>query len=80
MSLIFAAFLLLFIPGLLAIALVVAIALPRAIRDQERLETNHCLECGYDLRETAGPCPECGRPLSEVTRPGPDVSHDRPTT
>jgi hypothetical protein len=35
MTLIGAMFLLLFIPGLLTVALIVAIALPRALRDEE---------------------------------------------
>ena len=36
MSPIFIAFLVLFIPGLIMIALVVAVALPRAVRDEKR--------------------------------------------
>jgi hypothetical protein len=63
----FVIFLLLFIPGLLTIILIVAVALPRAVRDQKRLDQNLCLHCGYDRRATPeGPCPECGQePISE---------------
>lgn len=69
----FIIFLLLFIPGLLTLALIVAVALPRAVRDEKRRATRHCIECGYDLRATpAGPCPECGRePLPEGANPPP---------
>jgi hypothetical protein len=56
----FIIFLALFIPGLLTIALVVAIALPRAVRDEKRRATNHCVECGSDLGDSGGACPTCG--------------------
>jgi uncharacterized OB-fold protein len=52
------------------VALIVAIALPRALRDEKRLFTNRCLHCGYDLRESAERCPECGRP-TDVELPAP---------
>jgi len=54
----FIIFLLLFIPGLLTLALVVAIALPRAVRDEKRRATNHCVECGSEL-DASGACPQC---------------------
>jgi len=67
----FVIFLLLFIPGLLTLILIVAVALPRAVRDQDRLKHNLCMHCGYDLRGTAdGVCPECGQFASEIVRPG----------
>ena len=81
MSPIFVMFLALFIPGLLAVALIVMIALPRALRDdqqEQRLRTNHCPECGYDLRASDGPCPECGKFVSEVVQPQSSVSDDPP--
>jgi predicted amidophosphoribosyltransferase len=59
----------LLIPGLLLIALIVAIALPRAVRDEKRLRNNLCLHCGYDLRECTGRCPECGRSRDEPLSP-----------
>ena len=72
MTLIGAMFLALFIPGLLTIALIVAVALPRAIRDEQRKATNHCIECGYDLRDSPGLCPECGHePVREGCNPPP---------
>lgn len=60
----------LLVPGLLIVAIVVALALPRALRDQERLATNHCLHCGYDLRESPDRCPECGQ-STEIQVPPP---------
>jgi hypothetical protein len=66
----FIIFLALFIPGLLTLILIVAVALPRAVRDQERLKHNLCMHCGYDLRASAdGVCPECGQFASEIVRP-----------
>ena len=56
----FVIFLLLFIPGLLTLALIVAVALPRAVRDEKRRATHHCVECGADLDDT-GLCPQCAR-------------------
>ena len=61
----------LLIPGLLLIALIVAIALPRAVRDEKRLRNNLCLHCGYDLGESTGRCPECGRSRDEPPPPPP---------
>lgn len=29
-------------------------------RHRNRLKFGHCLQCGYDLRESKGNCPECG--------------------
>ena len=80
MSPIFVMFLALFIPGLVTVALIVLIALPRALRDdaqEQRLRTNHCPECGYDLRASDGPCPACGQFVSEVVRPAA-TDEDRP--
>jgi rRNA maturation endonuclease Nob1 len=63
-------FLALLIPGLAIVALVVAVVLPRALRDDERLFHNQCLHCGYDLRDSPDRCPECGR-STEIQPPPP---------
>ena len=67
----------LLIPGLLLIALIVAIALPRAVRDEKRLRNNLCLYCGYDLRESTGRCPGCGRSRDEPPPPPRDQATPR---
>jgi hypothetical protein len=64
----FIIFLLLFIPGLLTLALIVAVALPRAVRDEKRRASNHCVACGSDL-DNSGACPKCklGDPDAPMT-------------
>ena len=64
----FIIFLLLFIPGLLTLILIVAVALPRAVRDEKRRATNHCVECGADL-DASGACPRCANTHSEASTP-----------
>jgi hypothetical protein len=35
-------------------------ALARVFKRDERLNTEACVRCGYDLRGSPGPCSECG--------------------
>ena len=51
---------LLLLPGLVVVALVVLIALPRALRDEARLKQRRCLKCGADLATPDETCPACG--------------------
>jgi hypothetical protein len=53
-------FVLLFLPGLVIVALVVLIALPRALRDERRLRERRCVKCGEALSEGIDRCPVCG--------------------
>jgi len=60
---------LLLLPGLVVVALVVIIALPRALRDEARLRQRRCLKCGGELATPDETCPACGhnnakRPLA----------------
>jgi hypothetical protein len=64
----------LLLPGLLIVILVVAIVLPRALRDEKRLRQNLCLHCGYDLRESSDRCPECG---ASTMPPDPPPAQER---
>jgi hypothetical protein len=56
-------FLTLLIPGLLVVIWVVAVAMPRAMRDEQRLRDDRCLGCGTELHG-APTCPQCGRPIA----------------
>jgi hypothetical protein len=58
---------LLLLPGLVVVALVVIIALPRALRDEARLKQRRCLKCGADLAIEGQICPACGH--NNATRP-----------
>lgn len=53
-------FVLLFLPGLVIVALVVLVALPRALRDEKRLRERRCVKCGEALVEGVERCPACG--------------------
>jgi predicted amidophosphoribosyltransferase len=55
------------------IVLVVAVVLPRALRDENRLEKNLCMHCGYDLRQSPDRCPECGQPTKLPDPPAPNL-------
>jgi hypothetical protein len=50
----------LFLPGVLIVLFVVAVALPRALRDEKRLDSNVCVHCGSALGNSRGACPQCG--------------------
>ena len=52
--------LVLFLPGILIILFVVAIALPRALRDEHRIASNVCVHCGSALGNANDKCPQCG--------------------
>jgi hypothetical protein len=52
---------LLFLPGLVIVALVVLVVLPRALRDEKRLKQRRCVHCGEPLADPAGTCPACGQ-------------------
>jgi hypothetical protein len=54
--------LVLFLPGLLVVLFIVAIALPRALRDEKRLASNVCVHCGCALADSQKHCPRCGAP------------------
>jgi len=56
-------FLTLLIPGLIVVIWVVAVAMPRAMRDEQRLREDRCLACGAELHGAAI-CPQCSRPVS----------------
>jgi hypothetical protein len=67
-------FLALLVPGLVLAILVVAIVLPRALRDERRLREHRCPHCGHDLDDSPGPCPACGR-STHVEAPPPPNGH-----
>jgi predicted permease len=54
--------LILFLPGILVVLFIVAIALPRALRDEKRMASNVCVNCGAALGNSTGACPQCGAP------------------
>jgi hypothetical protein len=60
-------FALLFLPGLIIVALVVLIALPRALRDEKRMKQRRCVKCGGELASGEEHCPACGH--SNAKRP-----------
>ena len=53
-------FVLLFLPGLIIVALVVLVALPRALRDEKRMRERRCEKCGGELAAGEERCPACG--------------------
>jgi hypothetical protein len=55
--------LVLFLPGILIILFVVAVALPRALRDEHRIASNVCVHCGSALGTSTDKCPQCGVPV-----------------
>lgn len=58
-------------PVVAAVILVLPFALKRyrhLLREQRR-KAGHCLDCGYDLRESRVRCPECGADLSASCSP-----------
>ena len=55
--------LVLVLPGILIILFVVAIALPRALRDEHRIASNVCVHCGSALDNSKDRCPQCGVPV-----------------
>ena len=62
------------IPLAFATVVGIPIVLARAARERRgeiRSARTQCVECGYDLRETAERCPECGRTIN------PDVERLR---
>ena len=44
--------------------------LVRAARRRRRVRENQCLNCGYDLRASAGRCPECGTTSADAAAVG----------
>jgi hypothetical protein len=50
------------LPLIVGIALSTLFILARR-RIYHRLKSGHCLQCGYDLRESKDNCPECGTPI-----------------
>jgi hypothetical protein len=50
--------------GILLIPICVRVA--RSYRNQERLASGLCVNCGYDLRGGSDRCPECGEPVHPV--------------
>jgi hypothetical protein len=48
----------------IAFASLPAVRVLKKIRRRDRLATEVCRECGYDLRATPERCPECGRVVS----------------
>ena len=54
-------FLAMLLPGILIMIFVVAIVLPRALRDEKRTAANHCINCGSALDNSQDKCPQCGQ-------------------
>jgi hypothetical protein len=52
--------LVLLLPGILIMLLVVAVVLPRALRDEKRTAANVCIKCGCALGNSTDQCPQCG--------------------
>jgi hypothetical protein len=52
----------LLLPGVLIVLVVVIIVLPRALRDEKRIASNVCVQCGCALGNATDQCPQCGAP------------------
>jgi predicted amidophosphoribosyltransferase len=52
----------LLLPGILIVLFVVIAVLPRALRDEKRMASNVCVQCGCALGNSTNQCPQCGAP------------------
>jgi hypothetical protein len=58
------------LPLIVGITLSTLVILARR-RIYHRLKSGHCLQCGYDLRESKDNCPECGAAIPAPLTPNP---------
>ena len=49
-----------FLAAVLAMPLALWLVIARPLRARRRRALRQCVQCGYDLRASAGRCPECG--------------------